>query len=48
MQYADGVRKYAALMPMEEAVDRAVDECIDEGILRDFLLAGQIPRGKLM
>lgn len=41
MQYVDRVRKYAALMPMEEAVDRAVDECIDEGILRDFLLANK-------
>lgn len=41
MQYVDRVRKYAALMPMEEAVDRAVDECIDEGILRGFLLANK-------
>ncbi|MCM1561194.1 MAG: hypothetical protein NC123_16885 [Butyrivibrio sp.] len=28
-------------MPMEEAVDRAVDECIREGILREFLLANK-------
>lgn len=39
MKYVDRVREYAASMPMREAVDRAVDECIDEGILRDFLLA---------
>ena len=39
MKYVDRVREYAASMPMGEAVDRAVDECIDEGILRDFLLA---------
>ncbi|MCM1190429.1 MAG: hypothetical protein NC541_14185 [bacterium] len=41
MQYVDRVRKYAAVMPMEEAVDRAVDECIREGILREFLLANK-------
>lgn len=41
MKYVDRVREYAASMPMEEAVDRAVDECIDEGILRDFLLANK-------
>ncbi|MCM1185711.1 MAG: hypothetical protein NC251_04465 [Lachnoclostridium sp.] len=38
MQYVDRVREYAAVMPLEEAVDRAVDECIKEGILKDFLL----------
>lgn len=48
MKYVDRVREYAASMPMGEAVDRAVDERIDEGILRDFLLSGQIPRCKLM
>lgn len=41
MQYVDRVREYAASMPITEAVDRAVDECIGEGILRDFLLANK-------
>lgn len=41
MKYVDRVRKYAASMPMEQAVDRAVDECINEGILKDFLLANK-------
>lgn len=41
MQYVDRVRGYAAFMPMAEAVDRAVDECIEEGILKDFLLANK-------
>ena len=37
-QYVARVRKYAKIMTIEEAVDRAVDECIAEGILREFLL----------
>lgn len=41
MKYVDRVREYAASMPMEQAVERAVDECINEGILRDFLLANK-------
>ncbi len=36
-QYVDQVRKYARIMRIEEAVDRAVTECIKEGILADFL-----------
>ena len=36
-QYVDRVRKYAKLMRIEEAVERAVAECIKEGILEDFL-----------
>ena len=31
------VRKYAKTMVLEEAVERAVTECINEEILRDFL-----------
>lgn len=38
MQYVDTVRAYAKEMPLDEAVDRAVDECIGQDILRDFLL----------
>ncbi len=41
MQYVNRVRKHAFTMPTDEAVDKAVDECIAEGILRDFLLANK-------
>ncbi|MCM1327096.1 MAG: hypothetical protein NC094_10840 [Bacteroidales bacterium] len=41
MQYVDRVREYTAVMPLGQAVDRAVDECIREGILKDFLLANK-------
>ena len=36
--YVKKVRTYARSMKVEEAVDRAVTECINEGILREFLL----------
>ncbi len=35
--YIERVRKYASDMPIEAAVERAVNECIREGILADFL-----------
>ena len=35
----DRIRNYAKEMPMAEAVDRAVSECIREGILSEFLSA---------
>lgn len=38
MQYVDKVRMYAKEMPIEDAVDKAIDECIREGILKEFLL----------
>ena len=38
MQYVDRVRRYSEEMPLRDAVIRAVDECIQEGILRDFLM----------
>lgn len=38
MQYVDKVRAYAQDMPITQAVDKAVDECIEQDILRDFLL----------
>ncbi len=41
MQYVNRVRSYQRDMQLAEAVDRAVDECIREGILRDFLLANK-------
>lgn len=35
--YVDRVRRYQETMALEEAVDRAIKECIDEGILKEFL-----------
>lgn len=35
--YIEKVRYYATIMPIESAVDRAVNECIEEGILAEFL-----------
>ena len=37
MQYIERVRGYAAQMPIGEAVERTITECIKEGILADFL-----------
>ena len=36
-QYVERVRTYAKQMPLAEAVEKAVDECIAEGILAEFL-----------
>ena len=36
-QYVAKVRKYAAGMPLDQAVEYAVNECIKENILADFL-----------
>ncbi len=38
MQYVSKIREYNKEMPLEAAVTRTVDECISEGILREFLL----------
>ena len=35
--YVERVRAYAKQMPHVEAVEKAVDECIEEGILAEFL-----------
>ena len=35
--YVERVRTYAKQMPLADAVEKAVDECIAEGILSDFL-----------
>ena len=35
--YVEQVRNYAKQMPLKEAVERAVDYCIEEGILSEFL-----------
>ena len=37
MIYVDRVRKYTPLYGLNEAVHRAVNECIDEGVLEEFL-----------
>ena len=37
MQYVERVRGYAATMSIDEAVERAITECIREGILAEFL-----------
>ena len=36
-QYVGRVKQYSAVMPLKDAVERAVNECIQEGILADFL-----------
>ena len=36
-QYTARIRRYAAEMPIEEAVERTITECIREGILEEFL-----------
>ena len=38
MQYVEKVRAYKELLPIEKAVRKSVDECIAEGILKDFLI----------
>lgn len=37
MQYVEKVRTYTVMMGLQEAVERAVTECISEGILSEFL-----------
>lgn len=36
--YVEKVRNYAEYMPLEEAVERAIEECIRDDVLREFLL----------
>lgn len=36
-EYTSRVRKYSKRMPIGEAVERTIIECIEEGILREFL-----------
>ena len=38
-EYTGRVRAYAKEVPIEEAVERAITECIREGILAEFLSA---------
>ena len=37
MQYVDKVRHYTKTMHLDQAVSKAVDDCIQEGILAEFL-----------
>ena len=37
-EYVAHIRTYSAEMPLAGAVDKAITECIQENILRDFLL----------
>ena len=41
MLFSDKSRTYQKEMSLDEAVDRAVNECIAEGILADFLRANK-------
>lgn len=36
-EYTDRIRKYVREMELEDAVERAIRECIGEGILKEFL-----------
>ncbi|WP_379688914.1 hypothetical protein [Mediterraneibacter gnavus] len=36
-EYTERVREYARVKPVEEAVEQAISECIQEGILSEFL-----------
>ena len=36
-EYTERVRQYTKELPIEEAVERAITECIQEGILKEFL-----------
>ena len=36
-EYTDRVRRYTSELPLADAVERAITECIGEGILADFL-----------
>ena len=38
MIYVEKVREYVKLMPLEEAVERAIEDCIRNNVLKDFLL----------
>ncbi len=37
MQYVNKVRELAKTLPLEQAVSRAIEECIKEGVMSEFL-----------
>ena len=41
-QYVEKVREYASTMDLNAAVEKAVDECIHQGILEEFLRANRM------
>ena len=41
-QYVEKVREYASTMDLNDAVEKAVDECIHQGILEEFLRANRM------
>lgn len=46
-EYVTRVRRYAKKMPIERAVDQAIKECIEEGILAEFLRKNQAEARKV-
>ncbi|MCM1256423.1 MAG: hypothetical protein NC307_01035 [Roseburia sp.] len=36
-QYVDRIRFHAKTLPLREAIEKAIEECIEKGILSDFL-----------
>ena len=46
-EYTYRVRKYAKEMLIEDAVERTINECIQEGILKDFLLQNRAEAKKV-
>lgn len=46
-EYTARVRKYAEEISLEDAVERAISECIREGILSDFLIANKVEAKKM-
>ena len=46
-EYVDRVRKYARELPLSEAVERAITECIQEGVLKEFLEKNRVEVKKM-
>lgn len=46
-EYTYRVRRYAGELPIEEAVEQTINECIQEGILKDFLLQNKAEAKKI-
>ena len=46
-EYTDRVRRYTEEMELEDAVERAITECIREGILAEFLSKNRVVSNKL-
>ena len=46
-EYVDRVRKYARELPLSEAVERAISECIQEGVLKEFLEKNRVEVKKM-